>query len=68
MIERADGGGDEASNLAAMCEACHYRLTVDANWVRAADRRVVKTQAKRKNHQGRNDRYVTRQVRSAKTR
>ena len=57
VIERADGGGDEAANLAAVCEACHIRLTVEANRVRAAERRGVKKQAKRKNHPGRRDRY-----------
>ncbi|WP_185746568.1 HNH endonuclease [Mycolicibacter terrae] len=56
-IERIDGGTDDPSNLEALCEACHYRLTVDGNRKRAAERRAAKKLAKRKNHPGRKDRY-----------
>jgi len=56
-VERIDGGDDSAENLIAVCEACHTRLTTEANQKRAAARREQKKKAKRRNHPGRKDRY-----------
>ncbi|RUP04754.1 MAG: HNH endonuclease [Mycobacterium sp.] len=57
-VERIDGGTDHDSNLVAICDACHTRLTVEANQVRAQKRAAAKKAAKRKNHPGRKDRYA----------
>lgn len=57
VVERADGGGDDPHNLMAICEACHTRVTVEANQRRASARRGAKKEKKRKNHPGRRDRY-----------
>lgn len=57
IIERTDGGGDDPRNLMAVCDACHTRLTVEANRKRSAARRAAKKEAKRKNHPGRKDRH-----------
>lgn len=58
IIERAEDGTDDDENLLAICEACHYRLTTEANQRRAKQRRQAKSEAKRKNHPGRKDRYT----------
>ncbi len=56
-VERAAGGTDDNENLLAICEACHYRLTTEANRRRAKQRRQAKEEAKRRNHPGRKDRH-----------
>ena len=57
VVERVNDGGDNKSNLMALCSACHYRFTVEANQARAEAKRIAKKQAKRKNHPGRKDRH-----------
>lgn len=58
LVERAEGGTDDDENLLAICDACHYRLTTEANQRRAKQRRQAKAEARRKNHPGRKDRYT----------
>ena len=57
IVERANGGTDDPTNLEAICNACHDRLTAQANQARARQRATAKREAKRKNHPGRRDRH-----------
>lgn len=56
VVSRVDGGGDN-EQLLALCSACHYRYTTELIQARAAERRRLKKEARRKNHPGRKDRY-----------
>jgi hypothetical protein len=57
IVSRVIGGGDDKSTLAAICDACHYRLTTELVQQRAAERARMKKLKKRKNHPGRKDRH-----------
>lgn len=50
-------GGTHDDGLSALCSACHYRLTTQLIQERAAERRRLKKEHRRRNHPGRKDRY-----------
>jgi len=56
IVARVDGGTHN-DGLLALCSACHTRFTTMTVQRRAAERRRLKAEAKRKNHPGRKDRY-----------
>lgn len=57
VVERVHGGGDNEDALEALCGPCHQRYTTHLIQERAAERRRLKREARRKNHPGRKDRY-----------
>ena len=57
VVARIDGGGDNDSNLMAVCSACHYRYTTETVQQRAKQRAAQRRAKKRRNHPGRKDRY-----------
>ena len=57
VVARIDGGGDNDSNLQALCSACHERRTTELVQRRAKQRAAQRRAKKRRNHPGRKDRY-----------
>lgn len=54
---RINDGGDDPEALEALCGPCHQRYTTQLIQERAAEKRRIKREHRRKNHPGRKDRY-----------
>jgi 5-methylcytosine-specific restriction endonuclease McrA len=57
IIARIDGGGDNRSNLEAICEYCHEIENQKLLARLAAQRKEDEREARRRNRPGRKDRY-----------